>query len=76
MAHNKRNITDGKRVLSKGDQKILMVYRVVDGLIIEVFRNYSNMEYGKGTSETYSIEMLTAVLSGVIRSEEVNQNYS
>ena len=38
---------NGKRVLIKGDLE-----KVVDDLIIEVFRNYSNMEYGRGTSET------------------------
>ena len=48
-----------------------MVYQVVDNPEIEVFRKYSNMEYGRGTSEIYSIEMLVAVLCGVIRSEEV-----
>ena len=29
------------------------------------------MEYGRGTNKIYSIEMLAAVLCGVIRSEEV-----
>ena len=48
-----------------------MVYRVVDDLIIEMFRNYSNMKHGRGTSETLRIEILVAVLCGVIRSEKV-----
>ena len=52
MGHNKSNITDGKRALSKGDLEILMVYQVVDDHIIEMFQNYLNMEYGRGTNGT------------------------
>ena len=51
MRHNKSNITDRKRVLSKSDLGILIVYQVVDNLEIEVFHNYSNMEYERGLSE-------------------------
>ena len=42
-----------RRVFSKGDlEKILMDCRLVDDLILKTFRNDSNLDYKRGTSET------------------------